>query len=105
MEALLVPGGVAVTMVVIFLGWLLSGGVRKTDADRLWDEQQKLYLEMKRDRNAWRQRCGRLSRRLDKAEAFQRAALPILQKCANGDPELARQADVLGLLTPAEPTR
>lgn len=52
MDNLLIPGGLVVTCITLIIGWVLSGQIRKTDADRLWIEAQKIRDELKENNEA-----------------------------------------------------
>ena len=117
MSEFYIGGGVFAGAVTLVLGWLFSGQIRKTDADKLWEEAERLRdtykerieeIETERDayreeRNAYRQEVANLKSRVATLETFQAVAIPVLRKAADGDPELAREIFTLGILNGGKP--
>jgi len=91
MNELVIVAGIVGTGLTAILAYLFGGSIRKTDANRLWDESRQNLKDVRLEREEFRRERDVLVKRLAAARQANRhrwrLAIPILESCAEGMPD------------------
>ena len=87
-----VVGIFVTTVLTAALAILLGGNIRKTDADKLWEESKAIRDALRKDKEELEERL--IEFQTSSAKRW-RLAVPILQQCATEVPELRGKIEEL----------
>lgn len=95
MDDLLIPGGVITTIVALVLGWVLSGQIRKTDADKLWEEAGDIRRWLRKELAAAHKEREDLLKRVERLETDNEAKTERIDKLEADNDALRHQVEKL----------